>query len=96
MKNFSFINTLKASASNHQLHTQICACVLNNNKLATISQCNADNISCCTQISRQTTQKSTQKSTQAEINAIIHSFGTFGKSSTRLKYYIKDDTYKIE
>jgi hypothetical protein len=93
MKNFSFINTLKASASNRQLHTQICACVLNNNKLATISQCNADNISCCTQKS---TQRSTQKSTQAEINAIIHSFGTFGKCSNRHKYYIKDDTYKIE
>ena len=44
-KIFPYINTLKATATQSQLHAQICACVLKNNKLATFPCCNTVNIS---------------------------------------------------
>jgi hypothetical protein len=84
-KIFPYINTLKTTAKQSQLHAQISACVLKNNKLATFPCCNTVNISCCN-----------QGSTHAEMNAVMGYFGTAGEHSARHQYRLKGGTDKIE
>jgi hypothetical protein len=81
------INTLKTTASHGQLHAQISACVLKNNRLATIPYCNTLKINkaCCN-----------QGSTHAERNAVMGYFGNAGEYAAGHRYRLKGGTDKIE
>lgn len=81
------INTLKATAEQSQLHAQISACVLKNNRLATIPYCNTLKINktCCN-----------QGSTHAERNAVMGYFGDACEFMGRQRCRLKGGTDKIE
>ena len=79
------INTLKTTASRSCLHAQISACVLKNNRLATIPYCNTVNISCCN-----------QGSTHAERNAVMGYFVDACEFMGRQRCRLKGGTDKIE